>query len=390
MTQIFLTGDINFHKMALYQNRIIKYISFLPLLSLLIISCRADHFTPNDPVYYDKLYGAWQAMMVANHTGLLHEGQYIDRPSDAEEIELALYDQWSTDDDTMIEWVALHIMETHGLDPTYEQIRDEWIDHVNHDIWVSTRRARDLMDEGIVPPQTSDPTLNPEAAWSIDAQLMTELYGLIAPGLPQEGMRRARYHARIMNDGPAVEFSAFYAHMISEAFFEPDVEILIANATATLALDAAEGRLCCDIPPDAQPHVIADHVHSLYLQYPDAWRSAREEIRIAYDTDPTWWGARVNFAATIMALYYGEGDLEKTMTIAGLAGWDADNNMTTAAGLLGVIYGYEQLPRKIRHATDRYYNEDGTGDLPEYDSVSNIARRTQRLGEPPVFDHHRE
>ena len=41
-------------------------------------------------VYFDKVHGAWQAIMVANHTGLIHEGQYLAEPSPANSIELYL------------------------------------------------------------------------------------------------------------------------------------------------------------------------------------------------------------------------------------------------------------------------------------------------------------
>ena len=79
--------------------------------------------------------------MLANHTGLQYEGLYLDAPGPGESIELALLEQWSTDDDTAIEWVDLHILETYGLDPSYAQIRDEWVAHLNNDIWNSTLRA---------------------------------------------------------------------------------------------------------------------------------------------------------------------------------------------------------------------------------------------------------
>ena len=59
---------------------------------------------------------------------------------------------------------------------------------------------------------------------------------------------------------------------------------------------------------------------------------------------------------------------------------DADNNMTTAAGLLGIISGFGGLPLEMQQASDVYFNEDGSGDLPEYDSVRNIAKRTSTLG----------
>jgi hypothetical protein len=35
-------------------------------------------------VYYDSVHGAWKAITVANHTGLLHEGKYLDQPSGAD------------------------------------------------------------------------------------------------------------------------------------------------------------------------------------------------------------------------------------------------------------------------------------------------------------------
>ena len=317
--------------------------------------------------YLDAVHGSWLATMVANHSGIPIEGIYLDEPGPGDSIELVLLDQWSTDDDTHIEWLDLHIMETHGLEPTFEQIRDEWVDHLDGDIWVSTLRARELMNEGILPPETGDAALNPEGAWSIDAQLETELFGLISPGDPDEARRRARRFASITNRGPAVDASAFYAHMYSQAFFESDVTALVIEARA--------GE-----PADSIVAPIVDDVVGWYEANPDDWRPTRELIRDRYDTDPEWWASRVNFASTIMALLYGQGDLQETVTIAGLAGWDADNNMTSAAGLIGITIGFENLPEPYRSATDVYFNEDLVGDLPQFDSVRNIAERTVALG----------
>ncbi len=311
--------------------------------------------------------GSWQATMFANFSGLDLQGIWLAEPGPTDSIPLLTPDQWSTDDDTHIEWVDLHMLETHGLDPTYEQIRDEWVDHLNNDIWVSNRRARDLMDEGLVPPATGDAEHNRVGSWSIGAQLQTELFGMIAPGLPDEARSRAKYFAMVTNSGPAVEASQFYAHMYAEAFFESDVDWLIDRAIR------AE-------PNDSEIGAIARQVRSWHQENPTDWRTTRRNIRDRYDTDPDWWASRVNFAATIMALLYGDGDLEQTMTIAGLAGWDADNNMTTSSGLVGVIVGYENLPPLFRDSTDIYFNQDVTGDLPQFDSVSNIAARTAALG----------
>ena len=321
----------------------------------------------DEQVYRDKVHGSWVVTMVANHSGLPIEGIWLDEPGAGTSIDLVLLDQWSTDDDTHVEWLNLHILETYGLDPTYEQIRDEWVDHLNGDIWVATRAARDLMDDGVLPPSTGSLPLNPEGAWSMDAQLETELFGLLNPGRPTRARAQARFFAAVTNSGPAVDASAFYAHLYAAAFTTADVRSLLDQARE------AE-------PDDSIMAPIVDQVVAWHDELPNDWRQTRERIRLAYDDDPEWWASRVNFASTLMALLYGDGDLRATLDIAGLAGWDADNNMTTAGGLLGAIIGYEALPEPFASATDVYFNEDLTGDLPQFDSVANIARRTADLG----------
>lgn len=346
------------------------------ILTILASLCACKTEPPQEQLLspdelYDKIYGAWQATMVANHTGLELQGKFLDQPGTAESLDYLLLDEWSTDDDTHVEWVDLHILETYGLEPSYEQIRDEWVDHLNNDIWVSALRARQLMDEGIIPPETSDPSLNPEGVWSIGAQLQTEMFGLLAPGLPHEAARRARYFARVTNSGLAVDASAYYAALYARAFFEPDIPTLIEETNN-------------DFDHSAPIVQITKQVQNWHNQYPDNWRKTRQNIRDAYDDDPMWWASKVNFAATIMALLYGQGDFDRTMLIASQAGWDADNNMASSAGLLGILLGFQGLPQAIQSSTDIYFNQDITGDMPKYDTVSNIARRTQSLAEKAI------
>ena len=321
--------------------------------------------------YFDKVYGAWKATMFANHAGLDLQGVYIEEPGPPGSFSPPFLEEWSTDDDTHVEWVDLHILETHGLDPTAEEIRVEWVDHLNHDIWVSTRRARDLMDEGFLPPETGNAANNPDGAWSIDAQLQTELFGMLAPGMPAVASTYAKRFAQVTNSGPAVEASVFFAALYSLAFFEDDVPALIAAARQLTEDEAI-------IAP------IVDNVVLWHQQNPEDWRLTRQLIRDEYDTDPMWWASRVNFAVTVMALLYGESDLLRTIEIAALAGWDADNTMATAAGLLGLIHGYSELPEEIAASTDIYFNEDVTGDLPRYDTVTQFAVRTQSLAEAMI------
>ena len=52
---------------------------------------------------------------------------------------------------------------------------------------------------------------------------------------------------------------------------------------------------------------------------------------------------RINFAASLVSLFYGEGDFRKTTKIAVLCGWDSDNPAATWGGLLGFSMGAEAI-----------------------------------------------
>ena len=153
------------------------------VFALALTACGTeDNALLDEEVYRDKVHGSWVATMVANHSGLPIEGIYLDQAGPGDSVDLVLLEQWSTDDDTHVEWLDLHILETYGRSPSYEQIRDEWVDHLNSDIWVATLAARQLMDDGVLPPETGRLPGNPDGEWAMDAQLETELFGLTNRG----------------------------------------------------------------------------------------------------------------------------------------------------------------------------------------------------------------
>ena len=50
-------------------------------------------------------------------------------------------------------------------------------------------------------------------------------------------------------------------------------------------------------------------------------------------------------AASLVSLFYGEGDLKETIKIGVLSGWDSDNPTATWGGLLGFMYGKEGVEK---------------------------------------------
>ncbi|CAL1131973.1 unnamed protein product [Cladocopium goreaui] len=325
-------------------------------------------------VLYDKLMGYWVGQLVGNFMGLPFEFTYWDEPMPIEP--QTYYDEASanasglnvngpcesdgrgcipqtldqlqgayTDDDTDIEFVTLHALEKHGLDLNYEQIAEYWKTYINikvngsDTLWFANKVARENMDKDLVPPATGSKANN-EFWWTIDPQLVNELWSVIYPGMVDQAVDRAEWGARITSDSWGTHPTRFYAAMYSAAFFIQDVRVLY--------------RIGRQAVPKKSPFRRA--LVKVYLwkkQSPDDWRPVWQKIRENFSYYPKDCGdmpwpcavsSIINGVLGAMAFLYGNGDFKKTVGIAIAAGFDCDNQAATLAGLLGVMHGESQIP----------------------------------------------
>jgi hypothetical protein len=241
----------------------------------------------------DKLSGYWLGQLVGNYVGFPFENLYEDEPipmlverycnyKDAGELGLkmnlsdrrgyvdimadAMGGAWS-DDDTDIEFVTLHAVEEYGLDITYKEMASMWKLHINRFIWGGAREARNLMDEGYVPPATGGKELN-EYWYRITSQLMNEIWGAFYPGMTKMAAERAEWGARTMTDDWATHTDIVYGVMYSAAFFEKDMEGLIRPAPAYLPVNS--------------PYRPGIHDILLWHNKPSDWRETRKLMHNKY------------------------------------------------------------------------------------------------------------
>jgi len=66
--------------------------------------------------------------------------------------------------------------------------------------------------------------------------------------------------------------------------------------------------------------------------------------------------AGINFAASLVSLFYGEGDFKKTVLIGTLAGWDSDNPTATWGGLIGFMIGKKGLEKTFGQKFSEKFN----------------------------------
>ena len=365
----------------------LKYKEYTPIGNEIIIS-RAD--------YYNKLKGFWLAQCIANWTGLVTEmdkignigefktGNFYTR-NDWGKKDLPKYNRkgkpdrnidfvfegddgmWGADDDTDIEYIFQHLLYTNKTSKLNgNQIRDGWLKHIKNEeqnyLWVSNQRALDLMMSGLSPPETSDPKNNPYFDM-IDAQLTTEIFGFYAPGRPDFAVEIAELPIRTTARFNAEWISKFYVSMYSLA------AVSNPNLSVRENLIAMAEKSRNQLPNNSYASKMYDFVKDQY-EKGLSWETIRDNVYVRYQVEEKdgyditsrnmkcngCAAAGINFAASIISLFTGEGDLKETIKIGSLLGWDSDNPTATWGGLIGFMIGQDGVEKAFNRSFSEEYN----------------------------------
>jgi len=317
--------------------------------------------------YADRLEGFWLGQCIANFTGLTTEGArrtapfYTDEDwgnyrgradrgeRKGERIEFVLVEEesaWGADDDTDIEYIFQSILNRNNVSvATPQMIRNGWLKHIKTEepnaLWVSNEAALKLMVKGMRPPETSLPRNNKHYD-QIDAQLTTEIFGLFAPARPDIALKMAHMPIRTTAYRDAEWIAEFYVIMHSLAA-SVDSSLSMQEQTVWLA-----GQARKRVPDQSFAAKMYEFVKAEYEKNPDKdnWEKTRDALHVKYQVNgddgypyKTYFDAGINFGASIVSLFYGEGDYRRTIQIGSLCGWDSDNPTATWGGLLGFMLG---------------------------------------------------
>ncbi|MEC7176743.1 MAG: ADP-ribosylglycohydrolase family protein [Pseudomonadota bacterium] len=396
-----------------------------PIGSRLIVIDRA--------VYADRMEGFWLGANIGNWTGRITEmdkiggegihGNFYTRedwgkpdlpsiwgegkPSDISPVIdfvlLAPGEVWGSDDDTDIEYMYQEYLFQNGLTKlSGEDVRQAWITHIYDEqyptpygqadgvfenyLWVSNQRAHELMLQGVTPPETSRSDLNPH--WEmIDAQLTTEIFGLFAPAHPSLALELAKMPIQTTARGEAALAAEFYVVMHALALSPSLKKMKRKDALFSMAEQAR-----ALLPEGSYTAGMFDFVKADYdrgIQWEEARDRLYERYQIqqadGYDMTSRnlycngCFAAGINFGASLISLFYGEGDFKKTVKIGTLAGWDSDNPTATWAGLLGFMLGKVELEKIFgRQLSSEYYihrTRKGFGNN-GFDNFSAMAKKS--------------
>lgn len=369
-----------------------------------------NHLAVDRERYREQLRGFWLGLSIGNWTGLVTEmdkigpttGRFYTRDDWGKPDQPSIWGQgvpselsptidwvlrgpdevWGSDDDSDIEFIYLQLLKD-ASSPllTPEQIRRGWLRHIYSDadtphrtkegqpenfLWVSNQQAFDLMQRGLLPPSTGKLPLNPHYDM-IDAQLTTELFGALAPGRPDIALRIADLPIRTVADAEAADIARFYVELHARAAILPEATTRDPQRLRAALLEIAqESRKA--LPANQYPARMFDFVLAKYLSGA-SWEAARDALYQRYQVEQQdgytvtsrdlycngCFAGGINFAASLVSLFYGAGDMKSTLQIAALAGWDSDNPAATWGGLYGLMLGPAEIERQFgRKLSDRF------------------------------------
>jgi len=287
----------------------------------------------------DKIRGGWAGQMIGVSYGAPTEFRACakineaDLPWSPERVSNAL-----GQDDLYVEMTFAKVMDDIGLGATCAEYGEAFRTSKYH-LWHANAAARRALGQGIKAPWSGHPKYNFHAN-DIDFQIEADFIGLMCPGLPQESNKYCDRVGRVMNYGDGLYGGMFVCGMYSAAFFETDPRKIV------------ETGLAC-IPAHSQYGLLIEDLLEWSAQYPNDWRKVWKLLEDKWDKDdacpdgalaPFNIDAKLNGAYIAMGLLFGKLDFLKTMEISTRCGQDSDCNPSSAAGVLGVLLGFDRIP----------------------------------------------
>jgi len=305
-------------------------------------------------VLEDKIRGGWAGQMIGVTYGAPTEFQYLERLVPEENIP-----PWSPErvhgaldqDDLYVDITLAEVLDDHGLDATTEDF-GTFFREAGYRLWHANLAARRALRRGVPATESGTPRYNVHAN-DIDFQIEADFIGLMTPGMPQVSNDLCERAGRVMNSGDGLYGGMFVSAMYSAAFFDSDPRRIVEAGLAVL-------------PPESPYAQVISDVLTWSSEHPDDWIRVWELIDERWNRrEPCPEGAlrpfnidaKINGAYIVLGLLYGNGDFSETMKIATRAGQDSDCNPASAAGVLGVVLGYEGIPVEYTSGIDEIADE---------------------------------
>ncbi len=310
--------------------------------------------------YLDKVYGGWLGKCLGGAAGAPVEGFK----------KLISYEHYSqvirTDlpnDDLDLQLLWLEVLKKKGPYISSKDLADAW----NAQCWYPFSEYGIFLknyERGIMPPYSGSFN-NPVFQEGEGCPIRSEIWGMVFPGEPGLASQYAHMDAVVDHAKASDWIEQYYSAMEAEAFFTEDVQALITDQLPYLPA-GTDARNCVEL------------MLSVYREDQHDWKRARKKLMRKF-AHFDFTNAITNLGIVILALLYGNGDLDHTINIAFRCGYDTDCTCATAGALLGIVLGAGMIPDELKQmagsdfvigiAVDRKNN-----------SIYELAKETCQVG----------
>ncbi|MBE6543932.1 MAG: ADP-ribosylglycohydrolase family protein [Ruminococcaceae bacterium] len=350
---------------------------------------------PEEEVLNDKILGAWYGRIcgcllgkpvegimswdlkkILERTGNYPMTRYIDKEEITDEVQEGVdynmqaaayprdFGRMPPDDDTNYMIIGYRILQIFGPNFTSENVARLWLDiQIERAYCTAERVAYRNFVAGYLPPDSAV-YKNPYREW-IGAQIRGDFFGYFNPCNPELAAEMAHRDASISHVKNGIYGEMWVSAMLAAAYGCDDIESIIRRGLAEVP---ANSRLY-----KAVEKILADYHSGITIDQCFEDIHARWDERNGHD-----WTHTVSNAEIVTAsLLWGGGDYAKSVGYSVQVGYDTDCNGATVGSILGVMKGYEALPREF---TDRVCDTLDSNIIGFHRvSIKDMAKRTADL-----------
>lgn len=240
------------------------------------------------------------------------------------------------DDDVTYTILNLLVLREYGADFTTKQVGEAWKKYLPR-ACTAEEVVLNHLHSGVPAEQAADLD-NPYAQW-IGADIRADVWGYVAPGLPEQAAAMAYQDAYLTHRRNGIYGEMYYSSVIAAAFA---VEPAKDGGSEQMKLILQKGLE--EIPENC---LLARDIRWA-LKTASSIRDYREARKAAEEYFDGMSGVHTNLNAclTIWGLLLGGRDFSKVIGDVTAMGYDNDCNAATAGSIFGALYGVDMIPKE--------------------------------------------
>lgn len=261
-----------------------------------------------------------------------------------------------SDDDMHVDILNQMIFRDYGPKLGNNDIASAWKFYDVADVGGGADTANLTKNSNYIAPYTGQSTYGSMGYWVTEAWIENETLGMLFPYMYDVAEGYIDMFTQVQGDAYGYYLGKLCAYMYTLAYEYDDAKVILEKAFDIMG-------------KSNEVYSMYQYVKKCYEQNV-SWRQAcigvvERAVNCAKIklSDSAGFSLNANAGMIFIGLMYGNNDFEESIKITSLCGLDGDCTAATVGGLLGMMIGYDHLPKKYTNylsKNSKYHNYTGT------------------------------